>query len=295
MKGELVKVITSDGLELKGFFSDQKSGLAVFQSHGTNGDFYTHEFVEVEGEKLAKEKISFLTANNRGHNVFTDTRRHKNGKMEWATIGAGNEKFEDCVFDIDAWINFLIKRGVKKIILQGHSLGPNKNIYYQVKNKNIFVKGFIHLSPQNDAGLMKSKLGDKKYLKINLMIEKMLKNNRAQEMLPKELEEICPISALSYSGYFIENGVGNLFPYHNPDNTNWAIVGAIKKPQLLIFGENDPYIKPSTEKAIEVFRSKINQSCNLKTKIIQNADHSYLGYEKELVKNIFDWIKENYL
>ena len=41
MKGELVKTITSDGLELGGFFIDKKSDVAVFHSHGTAGDFYT--------------------------------------------------------------------------------------------------------------------------------------------------------------------------------------------------------------------------------------------------------------
>lgn len=295
MRGELVKLITADGLELKGFFSDKKSDLAVFHSHGTAGDFYTHEFVEVEGKKLAKENISFLTANNRGHDVYADIRKHTNGKVGWAQIGGGFEKFEDCLYDIDAWINFLVGRGVKKIILQGHSLGPNKNIYYQVKNANKNIQGFIHLSPQNDAGLMKFKLGEKKYFEVNRMVEKMLKNGQENELLPKELQELCPISALAYSGYFIENGVGNLFPYHNPDNPNWKIFSTIKESQLLIFGEKDLYIKPSVNKAIKVFLSKVHDKKNLKTKIIKGTSHSYIGYEKELVKIIFNWIKENYL
>lgn len=295
MKGELVKVITSDGLELKGFFSDQKSDVAVFHTHGTAGDFYTHDFVEVEGEELSKKKLSFLTANNRGHDVFADIRHHKNGKVEWIQIGGGQERFEECLFDIDAWINFLIKRGVKKIILQGHSLGPNKNIYFQAKNPNKYIQGFIHLSPQNDAGLMKSKLGDEKYKKINLMIEEMIKNNRGNKILAKELQELCPISAQAYSGYFIENGIGNLFPYHNPDNKNWTILNKIKELQLLIFGSDDPYIKPSVSKAIEVFKSKINKSSLFKSNIIKGASHSYLGYEKKLVEVIFSWISKNYL
>ena len=72
MKGELVRITTKDGLELVGFFIDKKSDIAVLHFHGTSGDFYTHKFVEVEGEKLAKENISFLTANNRGHDVYAD-------------------------------------------------------------------------------------------------------------------------------------------------------------------------------------------------------------------------------
>lgn len=63
--GNLVKTITSDGLEHKGFWMNQKSDIAIFHSHGTSGNFYFHEFIEKEAEMLAKKGISFLTANNR--------------------------------------------------------------------------------------------------------------------------------------------------------------------------------------------------------------------------------------
>ena len=122
LKGSLVKTITGDGLELKGFWIDKKSEVAVFHSHGTAGDFYTHEFVEVEGHKLSDQNISFLTANNRGHNVYADIRKRVRGKVEWVSGGGGFETFEDCLKDINAWIDFLAKQGVKKIILQSHSL-----------------------------------------------------------------------------------------------------------------------------------------------------------------------------
>ena len=162
LSGQLVKTVTSDGLELQGFWADKGSEVAVFHSHGTSGDFYTHKFIEVEGEKLSADGSSFLTANNRGHDVFADLRKHSKGKVEWSTIGGGFEKFEDCVFDIKAWVDFLEKQGVKKIILQGHSLSQ-KILYYQHKEKDSRVIGQIHLSPQNDAGLMYYALGKEKY------------------------------------------------------------------------------------------------------------------------------------
>ena len=83
LTGSLVKTITSDGLELAGFWMDAKSDVAVFQSHGTAGDFYTHKFIEVEGEQLTKNHISFLTANNRGHDVYADIRKHVNETIRW--------------------------------------------------------------------------------------------------------------------------------------------------------------------------------------------------------------------
>jgi len=290
MKGELVKTITADGLELKGFFIDQKSDLAVLHFHGTAGDFYTHEFVEVEGEKLAKEKISFLTANNRGHGVFSDIRRHTNGKVEWTQGGGGVEKFEDCLLDIDAWINFLIKKGVKKIILQSHSL-TQKILYYQYKKSRKKVVGQIHISPCNDAGLMKSILGEKKYIETNNMIAEMIKTGKEKTKLPEELSAVCQMNALAYSGYLVEEGEGNLFPYHNPQSKKWIVLEKNKEPFLAIFGGADIYIKPSNDIAAEL----IKQKSQADVRIINGASHSYLGYENELIKIIFDWISKNYL
>jgi predicted alpha/beta-fold hydrolase len=290
LNGELVTTVTSDGLELAGFWMDQKSDIAVFHTHGTAGDFYTHKFIEVEGEALSAKNISFLSANNRGHDVFADIRKHNSHEIGWTLIGGGLERFEDCVFDISAWIEFLEKRGVKKFILQGHSLGPNKTIYYQYKKQDPRIVGFIHLSPQNDAGLMRDKLGETEYLRVNSMIKDKIESGKEREMIPKELEELCPMSVLTYSGYFIEEGIANLFPYHNPANPNWKVLHSITQPQILVYGETDPYIKPSVSTGIEVFGQKVNKASKLEDHMIGGASHSYVGYEKELANVINSWM-----
>jgi len=291
MKGELVRITTKDGLELVGFFIDKKSDIAVLHFHGTSGDFYTHKFVEVEGEKLAKENISFLTANNRGHDVYADIRKHKNGKVEWTQIGGGFEKFEDCLLDIDAWIDFLIKRGIKKIILQGHSLSQ-KILYYQYVKKNPNVIGQIHLSPQNDDGLMYYALGEKKYQEINKKIKQIIKEGRGNEVLPKEYSPVSYVtSAQMYHGYLTDYGAGTLTPYHNPQSKNWQVLEKTTDPLLVIFGSKDAYMKPSSETAAKLMKEKAKSAKSVTVKLIKGAIHSYLCYEKELVEIIFDWIK----
>ncbi|MBI3366383.1 DUF1749 domain-containing protein, partial [Candidatus Roizmanbacteria bacterium] len=220
LPGNLVKTITSDGLELNGFWMNHKSDIAVFHSHGTAGDFYSHQFIEEEGQMLAKKKISFLTANNRGHDVYADIRKYNKGKVEWITIGGGFEKFEDCLLDIKAWLDFLQEQGVKKIILQAHSL-TQKILYYQWKKKDRRVVGEIHLSPCNDAGMVKLRIGEKKYNEINSLVNELIKKGKGDELLPKECFVVCPMSALAYYGYLTEEGPGNLFPYHDPKSKKW--------------------------------------------------------------------------
>lgn len=295
MKGELIRTVTADGLELTGFLIDKKSEMVVFHSHGTAGDFYTHKFIETEGEKLSKENISFLTANNRGHDVYAEIRKHNKGKAEWIQIGGGFERFEDCLFDIKAWLDFLQKRGIKKVILQGHSLSQ-KNLYYQSIKKDKRVVGQIHLSPQNDDGLMFFYLGKEKYNSTNQEIKKMVEQGKGNIVLPQELSPVSYVtSAQMYHGYLTDYGVGTLTPYHNPNSPNWKVISDVRQPLLVVFGSKDAYMKPSPEIAAKIVREKTKKNKKALVKTISGANHSYMDFENELVDLIFNWLKANFL
>ncbi len=292
LDGSLVRTKTIDGLELVGFWSDQKSDIAVFHSHGTAGDFYTHKFIEVEGEQFTKEKISFLTANNRGHDVYADIRKHTKKGIEWTQIGGGFEKFEDCIFDIAAWLDFLTKRGVKKVILQSHSL-TSKILYYQHHKHDKRVVGQILLSSQNDAGLMFYALGKEKYEKTNDEINTMVKEGKGNTLLLKELSPVSyKTSALMYAGYLTEEGPGTLTPYHSPNSSQWKVLEQTKEPLLVVYGGADAYMKPSVTIAVQQIKKHAKSTKGLTVKVIDGASHSYIGYEKELVSTIVYWVKE---
>lgn len=292
VQGNLVKTTTSDGLEHSGFWVDRKSKTAVFHSHGTSGDFYTHKFIEEEAKKLSLQGVSFLTANNRGHDVYADIRKYEKGNVEWAQIGGAFERFEDCLIDISAWLDFLTSQGVEKVILQAHSL-TQKILYYQFHKKDKRVIGQVHLSPCNDAGYMYYLLGEKKYRETNRKIEKMVKEGNVRELLPKELSVVCPMGALAYLGYLTEDGAGNLFPYHNPESPKWNLLNQTKEPILTIFGGSDGFIKPSVKEAAELFRNNARSAKDLIVTIIDGAPHSYIGFEDELIETVTAWINEH--
>lgn len=290
MKGELVKTITTDGLEHAGFWVDNHSEVAVFHSHGTSGDFYTHKFIEVEAEALTNVRVSFLSANNRGHDVVSDMRKHSGDNVTWSQGGGAFERFEDCVIDIAAWIDFLSALGIKKIILQAHSL-TQKILYYQSLTKDPRVVGQIHLSPCNDAGFMLHLLGKETYQATNKMIHEMVAAGRTTELLPKELAVVCPMGALAYQGYLTEEGVGNLFPYHDPASAKWHVLQNTTDPLLAIFGGADNFIKPSVDIAAALFKTHATAAKSINIEIIPNAPHSYVGYEVPLVEKIQGWIE----
>lgn len=290
LNGQLVKTITEDGLELAGFWTPQKGDLAIFHSHGTAGDFYTHQFIETEAESLTKQKISFLTANNRGQGVFTDIRKHTGDKTDWVQIGAAKERFEDCILDIAAWLNFLESQGIRKVILQSHSLAQ-KILYYQAVKKDPRVIGQIYLSPCNDAGFMLDLLGKKRYIEVNEMVKDLVSKDKGEALLPTELIAVCQMNALAYFGYLTEDSVGNLFPYHDSKSSKWKMVSEISQPLLVIFGGKDSFIKPSSEQAAKLIKQKAKKAKKLKVEVIKDANHSFIGFEPELVEEIINWVK----
>ena len=181
-------------------------------------------------------------------------------------------------------------QGVKKVILQAHSLTQKILFYQNIKNDKRVV-GQIHISPCNDAGYMYYLLGEEKYKETNKKIEEMVKNSKTKELLPAELSVVCPMGALPYFGYLTEDGAGNLFPYHNPQSPKWKILNETEDPLLAIFGGADGFIKPSIEESAKLFKLNAKLAKSLKVEIIDGAPHSYIGFEEKLVQSITDWVK----
>lgn len=91
-----------------------------------------------------------------GYNLINDipTREiSENGGYKTKRIGATYEVFEECIFDIEAWMKEVGRLGYKKIIILGHSLGCNKTIYYFSQRKPKDVVGVVLASPPDMVGL----------------------------------------------------------------------------------------------------------------------------------------------
>lgn len=130
MNYPIVKVTTNDGYLLHGLFfePETKNKLVVIHIHGSAGNFYFNDFYPYLAKLSNDLNIAFLATNNRGSEVYNIEKGSK-------YAGAAIEIFEECLLDIDAWIEFAITKGYKKIILEGHSFGTNKIQYYALNGK----------------------------------------------------------------------------------------------------------------------------------------------------------------
>lgn len=138
------------------------------------------------------------------------------------------------------------------------------------------------------------KYGEKKYKEIGQGIKKLVKDGKGKELLPPELSIICPMSAITYSGYLLEDGAGTLHPYHNPSSKNWKAFENIRESTLVVFGEKDSFINhscksKSVDEIVSLLKSK--KTGDLTVRVIKDANHSYMGTEDGLMKTILLWLK----
>jgi predicted alpha/beta-fold hydrolase len=133
MKTSLVKTVTEDNLELHGIFykSASLTNKAMLLIHGVRGNFYENAFVDEMGQSFTKDGYAFLSVNNRGHGMH----------------GSAFELFMESIFDIKAWINYLVDQDYNDITLIGHSLGASKAVYYLAETSDKHVNKVVLLAP----------------------------------------------------------------------------------------------------------------------------------------------------
>jgi alpha-beta hydrolase superfamily lysophospholipase len=134
------RIITKDGIRLEGlsWVPKKPSKKALVFVHGLTDNFYgDYEIFDALAKKFNKIGVGLASFNNRGHDIVTGVlkkdKRKKRG-FKSLTLGAAFEKFEDCIFDIEAGVRFLKEKGFRKIIVAGISTGANKTAYYFSKS-----------------------------------------------------------------------------------------------------------------------------------------------------------------
>lgn len=125
--GELrfIRFEAADGLRLNGMLADADSDITVIHVHGRGGNFYENSFLRRMYDEYPRQGINLLAFNNRGHSSYVEA--YMNGRVIY--VGSAIEKFEDSLLDLDAACAFA-RTFSSKIVLQGHSLGCEKVMYY---------------------------------------------------------------------------------------------------------------------------------------------------------------------
>jgi dienelactone hydrolase len=84
-----------------------------------------------------------------------------------------------------------------------------------------------------------------------------------------------------------ERSEEDVFQYHLK-NSQWKEIKSIKIPTLAIIGENDQYATIEVKEILDNYRKA---NALIEVEIVQGADHSFRGKERESVGKIVEWVK----
>ena len=151
---DLVKFKNHSGLYLDGlYFYSPQNHCSVIHVHGSFGNFYSNSFIKIMAKIYNDKGLNFLSFNLTQHDGIAEAVREENRVFSWEYVGYSISDYNSCVDDIHGAIDYTKNRGNDVIILQGHSLGCNRILYY-VKECGCEYP-VVLLSPTNSLELQK--------------------------------------------------------------------------------------------------------------------------------------------
>lgn len=282
MKQKLIRMSSIDNIEMVGILyePEEKNNKIVIHVHGLCGNFYENRFLDTLAKTYTDKGISFMTFNNRGTNFISELLKGN----DFEVIGGCYEKFTDSLLDIEGAINYAKKTGYNEVILEGHSYGCNKVVYYYTKKKDEIIKKIVLLAPCDIPQECVKFLSKEEYEIAKNESTKFVKEGKTDQLIDFSLNANGKISAGTYYYDFLPGGENDFIKYRDGKDGKSKVLNNIDIPVLVIFGDNDECVLTQD---IETIKSYLNNNINeCDIYIINKANHSYTDRYIELGKAI---------
>lgn len=282
MKQELVRINSIDEIEQPGilYTPNENTDKIVIHVHGLNGNFYENRFLDILAKSYTDKNYAFLPFNNRGRDFITELLKGN----DFTIIGGSLERFKDCILDIDGVVNWVKEKGYKEIILEGHSYGCNKVLYYYNHRKDDSIKKIVLLAPCDIPSEGKKFLSEEEYNKAKEESTRLVQENKENELIDFSVMANGKIAAGTYFNDFLPNGENDFIRYIDGTNGKSEVLNSIDIPTLVIFGDVDECVLTQPIDVVKEYLKNNLSNCNIQ--IIDGADHSYTGRYEELGKVI---------
>jgi hypothetical protein len=285
MNGPHAQVISyrsSKGLLLKGLlFLSKQGGPTVLHVHGACGNFLSFTPLLREAAILSTKGINLLTINTSGHDCIAEGFRGEN----YEYVGGSVSPFGECVADISGAIA-VASSFSSKIILQGHSLGCDRIVHYQLMTND--WRDTILISPCDSYRLQQNFLGDET---VEAQLERLKHHD------PEHTFKLLPPT---------EYGVHNRGEdYHIPVNLQTFLSIAEGPPYKLFRLDNqaDYYLLSrcfaviggrddlQTAPPETMFNHLTKRFAHFEQLLLSKSDHEMEPEADELFQRLADWVK----
>lgn len=278
MNQKLVRINSIDQIEQPGilYTPDEKTNKIVIHVHGLNGNFYENRFIDILAKSYTDKNYAFLTFNNRGKDFIAELLKG-NG---FTVIGGSLERFKDCILDIEGVINWVKEKGYNEIILEGHSYGCNKVLYYYNHKKDNTIKKIVLLAPCDIPSECKKFLSQEEYNIAKEESTRLVNEGKDNELIDFSVMANGKIAAGTYYNDFLPGGENDFIRYSDGKNGKSEILNSIDIPILIIFGDIDECVLTQPIEIVRYYLENNIDDCYIQ--IIEGADHSYTNKYNEL-------------
>lgn len=274
MQTPIIRARTADGIELQGLnFKSLRptSDKVVIHLHGIWGNFYENPFIDYFADFYPRQGYSFMTVN---------TRFHDGGSM--------TGRFETCMLDIPAWLDYAKLLGYQRVILQGHSLGTYQAVYYYYLTSlqpNHPIKALILLAPVDNVALYCT--DDITLRQERIALAKDMARRDPATLIPRNLFDMWPLSAGTYLNFIDFDTNTDVFPFRSGSLAE-SPLSRIKLPVFASVGDNDFAAFPSANAMIDQLQQLEG---GIEAVLIEGAPHNFALHEPALLDRIQQWLK----
>lgn len=274
---EIVSIRTLDEITLKGLFFEniENQNMCLFIP-GCAGNFLENDFIYIIAKHMFANGYNILCANTRG-SFMMNSSFHPLNLEKPKKIGVFNEKFEDSVYDIDAWISYLRDLGYDSINIITHSSGANKLIFYLSNNPSNkqFIKNIIMLSPPDFMNRIRCY---EDYFDLIKEAKENVENGKPDKLIKVHFFYKTSEGFLE----MITNKNFDNIPLVHGGEEDFKMFSQIDKPITVIYGQNERYIKNFIYKLENFAHSK----AEFESHMIEDTDHIYFGKELDVANAI---------
>ena len=256
---------------LDGFWAHGKTRqrtLTIFV-HGMGGNFFRSPFKKqflIQGPRKGTDVISI---HNRGalDNVY-------------------DERFGDCLADLDAVLEFGRSKGYKRVVLVGHSTGCQKIVYYQSRRRSTLVKALVLAAPADDYGIARRDLGSRYSYWIR-KAKSMVADGRGKERLPDCCNGFTARRFLSCADP--AKTEASIFDYEG----RLTHFRKLTLPIFAFFGRDEQFATLPVDDMGAILKAK-TAADPFQYRTV-DGDHGFSGAERQVVAMVFTWLKKHSL
>lgn len=273
---EIHRVQTDDGvtLQIAWMVPRRPKAPVLLVTHGV-GNSFTLSGLWPACQLLAAQGWGVAMVSNRGH----DWVAMNPGDRRW--IGAAYERIEDSALDFQASLRWLGRRGHRRVVLGGHSLGGLKAAYTQAHFPDEHV---VALAMFSSPRLPDEQVWDwPAHQQLLARCHDRVAQGRGEELMHVDMPTNTPAmkGLMCFRTYINKYG---------PDAATTALRYAerIRVPTFLLAGELE---KPQLSFSIDMEQALVNAT-SVRRVMVEGCDHIYSGRHEAVAQAFQAWLAE---